>query len=256
VYGHRGPRALFRRYEILRWVSACPRDWRVLEIGAGSLGLTVDLAQRFAHVTAIDLSDTLEATAATIPEPIRRKIEVITGDFMALEQLETFDLIVLCEVLEHIEDERPFLQKMARLLNPGGHIVISVPAHMKYWSRHDELVGHQRRYSRADLLRVVEILEPDDYQIVSYGFPWVNLLWRVRVWTAGMLLKDFDALSPADRTTKSGQMTWFLKLANYILNPYTVAPLAFISRAFRSRDWSEGYLLFASKKPLAQTDPR
>jgi hypothetical protein len=34
---------------------------------------------------------------------------------------------------------------------PGGHLVVSVPAHPRLWSRHDEVNGHRRRYTRKTL---------------------------------------------------------------------------------------------------------
>ncbi|HVZ31019.1 MAG TPA: class I SAM-dependent methyltransferase [Polyangiaceae bacterium] len=66
------------------------------------------------------------------------------------------DFIVMHDVLEHIEDDRRAAAHLARLLRPGGRMVLSVPALSWLFGRHDELLGHYRRYDRQSLRRVLE----------------------------------------------------------------------------------------------------
>lgn len=61
------------------------------------------------------------------------------------------DLVVAFDVLEHIEDDASALAEIARVLRPGGRLLLAVPADMALWSAHDEAVGHVRRYSRSGL---------------------------------------------------------------------------------------------------------
>lgn len=79
-------------------------------------------------------------------------IEFIQLDASRIPFVEAFDLIAAFDVLEHIEDDRAALGGILRALKPGGHAVITVPQHPFLWSVLDELVHHQRRYRRADLL--------------------------------------------------------------------------------------------------------
>ena len=65
------------------------------------------------------------------------------------------DLVLVLDVLEHVEHDRALLREVFRVLRPGGRVIVSVPAFQGLWSRHDELHHHKRRYSRRDLLRVV-----------------------------------------------------------------------------------------------------
>jgi hypothetical protein len=58
------------------------------------------------------------------------------------------------DVLEHIEDDKRFLEKLADLARPGTHIVITVPALRSLWSVHDVTAGHVRRYEKAELERL------------------------------------------------------------------------------------------------------
>jgi hypothetical protein len=67
-----------------------------------------------------------------------------------------FDLLLLCDVLEHIEDESAFLQSIRYHLTGSGIMVINVPAHQYLFSKYDKEAGHFRRYSMARLKKVVE----------------------------------------------------------------------------------------------------
>lgn len=62
---------------------------------------------------------------------------------------EAFDLICAFEIVEHVPDGRAVLQEMARVLKNGERLIFSVPLHMEYWSKYDELAGHVLRYDPA-----------------------------------------------------------------------------------------------------------
>jgi SAM-dependent methyltransferase len=59
--------------------------------------------------------------------------------------------LVAINVLEHIDDHVGVLSAAHRLLRPGGHVVMFVPAFPFAMSRFDRAVGHHRRYRRATL---------------------------------------------------------------------------------------------------------
>jgi len=59
--------------------------------------------------------------------------------------------VVASDVLEHIEDDLAAVWEIARVLRPGGAVVISVPAHPWLFSEHDAALHHFRRYSKATL---------------------------------------------------------------------------------------------------------
>jgi SAM-dependent methyltransferase len=64
---------------------------------------------------------------------------------------EHFDLICAFEIVEHVPDDRAVLKEISRVLKGDQRFIFSVPLHMEYWSRHDELAGHMRRYDPAAL---------------------------------------------------------------------------------------------------------
>ncbi|MBN2575107.1 MAG: methyltransferase domain-containing protein [Deltaproteobacteria bacterium] len=72
--------------------------------------------------------------------------------FTAKRPGETFGLVLLLDVLEHAADDRALLDEaIASAAQPGGWLLLSAPAHPILFSRHDELLGHKRRYSPAGL---------------------------------------------------------------------------------------------------------
>jgi len=60
------------------------------------------------------------------------------------------DVAVALDVLEHVP-ALAFLREAARLVRPGGHLVLSVPALPSLWSAADEIAGHRCRYDVATL---------------------------------------------------------------------------------------------------------
>ena len=63
-------------------------------------------------------------------------------------------MITCMEVLEHLPDDTRALEHIARALEPGGRLFISVPAWQSNWGPQDEAAGHVRRYEPA-LLRAL-----------------------------------------------------------------------------------------------------
>lgn len=62
-----------------------------------------------------------------------------------------FDLIVMTDVLEHLDRDLESLSALRERLKPGGFLLLTVPAWQWMWSRHDLTHHHLRRYTRRDL---------------------------------------------------------------------------------------------------------
>ena len=60
---------------------------------------------------------------------------------------ESFDVVGAFDVLEHCDPESQALGEMARVLAPGGRLLLSVPAYQWAWSDFDDANGHHRRYT-------------------------------------------------------------------------------------------------------------
>ncbi len=64
---------------------------------------------------------------------------------------ETVPAVGLFDVIEHIEDDSGFVEKINRFLAPGGRVYVTVPAHGLLWSHEDVHAGHSRRYTTRTL---------------------------------------------------------------------------------------------------------
>ncbi len=99
------------------------RGARVLEIGCGSGTFTGSLAERFEHLTAIDISDPLvEAARARHPGVEFRIMDAHSTEFPEA----SFDAVVGCSVLHHLDWARA-LEEFHRVLRPGGLLRFSEP---------------------------------------------------------------------------------------------------------------------------------
>jgi len=82
---------------------------------------------------------------------------VIHASFMELDIKDnSIHAIGLFDVLEHIEKDQEFLNKVYRNLEPNGKLYLTVPALPFLFSEFDKEVGHFRRYTLSELSRKFE----------------------------------------------------------------------------------------------------
>jgi SAM-dependent methyltransferase len=148
---------------------------RLLDVGCGTGGVLAALAAR-ATVVGLDYSDLALRYCRS-----KGLASVVRGSAVALPfAAGTFDLCVMMDVLEHLDEEGALLADTRRVLRPGGAALISVPAFQALWSPHDEAFEHRRRYRRGALeARVREaglVVEWSSYTNF-FVFP-VVLAWR------------------------------------------------------------------------------
>ena len=121
---------------------------RVLDAGCGSGRNMVELAGRGA-VTGVELaSRSLEVARARGLGPV---VPGSLDDRLPFDDA-SFDLAVALDVLEHVADDAAALAELARVLAPGGRLLVTVPQYGWLWGEHDVLAHHHRRYTRSLLL--------------------------------------------------------------------------------------------------------
>lgn len=245
---YRPPRYLFRRHEIMRHLKP---GRSFLEIGPGSFELCQELVRLFDHGTAMDYNEKVFSRFIKLPIESQNKINLIIGEFMEAEIQTSFDCIVACEVLEHIENDVLFLKKTHKILDTGGQIILSVPARMKYFSVHDEIVGHLRRYEKIELENKIKNAGFNKVKIISYGYPFINLLKIPRIFLAKLQYsqkKDWDLIQKIKGSGFS-QIDFFskMKFMGIITNKYFFYPFCLFASLFNSYDLSDGYIAIAYK---------
>lgn len=190
-----------RRFEVLRKITR-DLDWprlTVAEVGCGNgllqrqcedqLGLEVD---------GFDLNE-----AALLQAICRRSRSVCYNVHDRQETMrEKYHVIFLFDVLEHIDDQAAFLASTLFHLQPGGRLIINVPADQALFSRYDEAAGHVRRYRAADLQLVVEQAGLHTRQWTYWGLPLRPLLtvrkFRLRN------VEDHDAILKSGFDSRGG----------------------------------------------------
>ena len=115
---------------------------KIIEVGAGR-GLVVQALNdsgfdcygvELAEVVIDDLIDKRVFSGT--------KAEDLPQDFR-----ESFTVLMLLDVIEHIESPESFLNSLLASYPNIKHIIITVPAGEKLWSNYDEYYGHYRRYT-------------------------------------------------------------------------------------------------------------
>jgi len=64
----------------------------------------------------------------------------------------SFDLVMAMDIVEHVDDDEPVFRELARVIRPGGTLVLSSTLHEESWTSFDDVVGHFRRYEPRELL--------------------------------------------------------------------------------------------------------
>jgi SAM-dependent methyltransferase len=138
---------------------------QVLDAGCGN-GLFFKELQRFGAVRGVEP----DAGLVTDDGPFRAQIEVRPFD-ASYRPPQAPDLVLMLDVLEHIEDDLAAARHVREILAPRGIFLVTVPALMWLWSRHDDANRHFRRYTRASLRRV---LAAAGFRVrsVRYFFGW------------------------------------------------------------------------------------
>jgi glycosyltransferase involved in cell wall biosynthesis/phospholipid N-methyltransferase len=153
----------YNRWLVGRFAPALGR--RVLEIGAGFGNLTHHLVEDDPGGGG---SAARELVVASDVDPVA--VEYLKGTFrdnpivrvasyrfpLTVSEREeiralSIDTIVCCNVLEHIEDDRATLSDMLALLQPGGRLVLLVPALSWLYGTLDRHLRHFRRYEKEEL---------------------------------------------------------------------------------------------------------
>lgn len=119
----------------------------ILDIGCGD-GLLLGALRRFGRPMG------LEADGDLVTDAGRAKGKITVAPFdERFDPGVRFGLIVMLDVLEHLDDDRAALAHVHRLLRPGGVLYVTVPAFRTLWTRHDDINQHRTRYTRRRLNR-------------------------------------------------------------------------------------------------------
>jgi SAM-dependent methyltransferase len=127
------------------------RRLRLVDIGCGTGAVLRKLAD-FGEAVGIEASEVLLATARAAGLDARKG--ALPDDLPIAAGWA--DVVLLLDVIEHLDDDAAALRAAGRLLTAHGVLVVTVPAYPWLWSGHDLVLGHRRRYVAGPLRRLIE----------------------------------------------------------------------------------------------------
>ena len=172
-----------------------PEGARILDVGCGTGG-NLAMLQTFGVVSAMEMDDDARQMANA-----RQLAHVSPGrlpDGLLFPE-QRFDLIVMLDVLEHIEDDVASLAELKSRLTANGRIVLTVPAFQALWGPHDVMHHHKRRYRAAHLQDVARASGLITEYISYYNLWLFPLVALVRLMQRFLPVKEQQALKlPVD----------------------------------------------------------
>ena len=162
----------------IHWICAQAHGSRILDVGCSQGITSILLGREGKQVTGIDLLEkaiTYAREQLELEEPMTQEnVEFVQANFINEDfKGEKFDSIVFGEVLEHISDPIPFLEKAASLLNDNGRIVVTLPFGI------NDYFDHKKTYYLMDLLRFQNI--GMDISSIKFFGKWIGAIFEKTV---------------------------------------------------------------------------
>jgi len=164
-----------------------PKQGRVLDVGCGP-GSMLHYLGKYGEVTGVDrYLPALEMAQSHFSGPL------LEGDCCQLPFPDSqFSLVAACEVLYHrnVIDVQRALLECARVLEPGGHLVVVDSAYSACFSAHDRTAHGARRF---DKVMLVEAFHAAGLEVVGATYAYSLLLpvvWFVRRWKEFWKIKE------------------------------------------------------------------
>ena len=197
-----------------------PKNAQILEAGCGTGG-NLQMLSRYGEVSAMELNQIACQLANQ-----RQVTDVKRGSLPDnIPFSSDYDLILILDVIEHLNDDLSALEALYYKLKPGGYLLVTVPAYMFLWSEHDEINHHKRRYRLKALKQVVK---KAGYE-VSYGSYFNTFLFPLVV-----IVRILAKLLPKQNTNQISSdlvvpskpvnqiLKWLFASERYLIDKFTL----------------------------------
>lgn len=139
-----------------RWLCDLARPYlgeHPIEIGSGNGDCALEWVRSVTTFTATEAEDgRYQALAQRFAyHPVINTVPLLLGDGSGASSVRTHSAAVAFNVFEHIPDDVVAFKSLRDLVEPGGAVILVVPAFPSAMSKFDHLVGHVRRYTTESL---------------------------------------------------------------------------------------------------------
>jgi SAM-dependent methyltransferase len=176
------------------------RAWRVVEVGAGT-GANLAVLTGFASRLVVACDVSVDALRRLQNRAALTRADATSLPFMS----DSIDLLLAADVIEHLDDDGDALREFARVLRPGGHLILTVPAFQSLWGPQDVVAQHRRRYRRSALLRLVR--ETQVSVATCFHF---NYMLFAPIWTARKLLLALGVRVASENQINTSLLNWVM----------------------------------------------
>lgn len=132
--------------------SHMPQDAKVLDVGCGTGDNLRYVLRDQAFFYGLEYAEPTTEVARRILEG-RADIRVGSATEIPFSDAK-FDLVLCIEVLEHIEEDDEACGEIARILKPGGALILSLP-YRHWFPSYFSTMGHYRHYTRSDVEKLL-----------------------------------------------------------------------------------------------------
>lgn len=155
------------------------RNLRALDVGCGTGALRAQIEA--ATAWDVDVTDLDFDALRHVPNGRGRSLYYDISDQRS-ELHQRYDVVLLFDVLEHIEETHAFICSVLFHLKPGGVMLVNVPAARWLYSHYDRIVGHVRRYDKPRLRREFRAFRVSIRDMRYWGLVNLPILFLRKLW--------------------------------------------------------------------------
>lgn len=172
----------------------------ILDVGCGT-GANLEMLSEFGDAEGVDISG--EALSFCRERGLG-KVKQGAAEALPFDD-GSFDLVTGLDVVEHLDDDLAGLREMRRILRPGGHALVFVPAFMFLWGVQDDISHHRRRYTLDQLRR---IMREAGFEVKRASY--VNISFFMPILIGRLLMRVFRIRPESENNITIGSLNGIL----------------------------------------------
>lgn len=189
-------------YSFIKKIIPSEKKAIVLDIGCGDTFFLETLASKNpnANYYGIDTAFTSESIKS-YSEHLKNQPIQLHQNLTDLQINQKVDLVLLMDVIEHIEHDRSFLEMVLQhpMITADTHFIITVPAYQSLFCSHDVFLDHYRRYNNKSLRAAINSVGLEAVQI-GYFFSSLLPIRVLQVWK--------EKIFPKQKKYTTGLVEW------------------------------------------------